>query len=391
MWIRAQGTVEIACHDGNGQAIGLAHSSWIALDGFTVGPASGFYPDSAVHIGGVAVHPEDPAHYGEWLTSDHVIIRGLTARNLNRGPDGDSNPDQYESACCDGVKSNQAEYVWILDSTVSRTARHGFDHVGVHHAAICRNTLSDMVGAGVGMEAKGGSSDILFERNRLRRVRTRGIVLGGEGTDNVFMFPWDAGYEATRVVARDNVIVNAIEGGLSFNGCQGCAAVANSVWFTPGFAAADHDLLRMYPSVLEGAGSEWGGPRRVGEVLASSDNRVVDNLFGAPGGDVTCPLNAGDGGVARLSMHHNLWWNGSAPLPACGTGVEALEGYPDPASSRSDPKITASGDPANAPDLTPLAGSPLAGAGAADPAFPAVDLAGRPRPSPPAIGALEPR
>jgi hypothetical protein len=394
LWIRADGEVQIDCTNGNGQAVAFVHSSYIAFDGFTIGPDSGYYADSAVHIAGKPNQPDDPAHYGDYLPSHHVIVRNLTARNLNAGPDGDGNPDDYESGCCDGVKSNQSEYVWVLDSRISRTARHGIDNVGVHHATICRNALTDMVGAGFAMEAKGGSRDIVFADNVLYRVRRRGIVLGGEGTDGVFMWPWDAPAEGIDEIAVNNVIVNAAEAGIGFYGCQGCAAASNSVWTTPGYdVVPDHEMLRLYASHIQGAGSTWGGSRRVGDLLRSQNNHVFDNLFGAAAGDMTCAMNAAADGVVGLTIDHNLWWNGGSPLAdGCGTSNLSLSGYPDPASlfGDSDPRVTGAGTFTTPPDLTPLPKSPLVGTGSAASPSPGVDLAGKPRPAPPSMGALEP-
>lgn len=217
--------------------------------------------------------------------------------------------------------------------------------MGVHHAYFCDNELVDMMGAGFGMEAKGGSSDVLFAHNRLERVRHRGIVLGGEGTDNVFRWPWDATYEGKDIVARNNVIVDAAEGGLGFYGCDSCSALGNTVWFRPGFrtwvdgkmSAEPHDAMRMYDSTIEGARDElrsgWT-PRRVGEKLRSQRNRVEGNLFGAAAGDMTCALDAEEHALAGLSMSHNVLWNGGKPLPDCSVDVRAR--FPDSASHYGD-------------------------------------------------------
>jgi len=50
----------------------------------------------------------------------------------------------------------------------------------------------------VGIEAKGGSQDVLFEGNIIRRARHRGIMLGGEGSGNIYMWPWDASRRSAR-------------------------------------------------------------------------------------------------------------------------------------------------------------------------------------------------
>jgi hypothetical protein len=55
-----------------------------------------------------------------------------------------------------------------------------------------------------------------------------------------------------------------------------------------------------------------------------------------------------------------------------------------------DPKPRSTGSFAQAPDLTPSAGSPLSGRARASARTPVNDAAGKKRPSAPAIGALEP-
>ncbi|MFO0724692.1 MAG: right-handed parallel beta-helix repeat-containing protein [Myxococcota bacterium] len=397
LWLRGEGQVQIDCSDGNGQAFGFIHASWFAIEGFTFGPERGNYGDSGVHVSGRAVHPEDPAYYGTWEASDHFIIRGNTMRNLNRGADGDQNPDHYESGCCDGAKANQTEYVWYIGNTISRTARHGIDNVGVHHGAVCGNTFFDLVGEGQGVEAKGGSYDIVIENNRFNRVFHRALMLGGEGTNNNFMWPTSFPTEAYGVVARNNLIINAADGGVTFYGCHHCVAANNTVWFTPGYTpVTSHDFMRMYPSVLEGGTyDEWGLARRAGEVLGTRDCAVINNFFGAAAPDLVCPLDASQDGAGTqgLEMHHNLFYSGGQALPGCGEGLNSLDGYP--AAGRvltaDGPGVPAMGGfPGPAPMLVPQAGSPLVGAGAADPRAPALDLAGQARPSPPSIGAFEP-
>jgi len=392
----ASGVVQIACSDGNGQAFGFQHSSYIAIEGFTFGPETGNYGDSGVHISGRPYATDDRAFFGVWEPSHHFIVRDNVMRNLNRGADGDQNPDHYESGCCDGAKANQTEFVWYIGNTISRTARHGIDNVGVHHAAVCLNTFVDMVGEGQAVEAKGGSWDILFEGNRFERVFHRALMMGGEGTNSNFMWPVDFPTEAYGVVARNNIVVNAGDGGIGLYGCWSCTAIHNTIWFTPGYdATISRDFMRAYPSILEGGTyDEWGAATRVGEALTNKGNEVVDNFFGAASGDNTCPLDAAIGGNGTLDMtiRNNLFYNGGNPLPECGEGLASLAGYPDAGRTLTSAPgfVAVGGFPSPTPDLTPSAGSPLIGAALAHPLAPNGDAAGRARSSPATIGALEP-
>lgn len=391
LWIRGEGTVQIDCNDGNGQAIGLDGVAYVALEGLTIGPATGGYGDSAVHIAGKAKDPERRASYGTWTPSHHVIVRRVTARNLHRGADGDGDPNAYESGCCDGIKVNQAEHIWLLDNHISRTARHGIDNVGVHDLWICGNVLEDMVGAGVGIEAKGGSDHVRIEGNVIRRARHRGIMLGGEGSGNIYMWPWDADYEGRDQIARNNVIVDAGEAGFGFYGCRDCAALHNTVWVSGRHAGrGDYDMLRAYNSVIEGGDDYWGGSKRVGEVLRNHNLTVVGNLFGAVDGSSTCPLNANADAVEGLRFSGNWWWNGGRALGECGEGATSIVSRRDAGSSYGDrdPQLVA-GRGARI-DLRPRGDSDLVGAAPQHADAPGTDQAGKRRPTRRSIGALEP-
>ena len=395
----APGAVQIDCSDGNGQAFAFVHSSWIGVEGFTFGPdgaGGSHYGDTGIKVSGRPYMPNDRQHFGKWEASHHFVLRNNVMRNLHRGPDGDANPDHYESACCDGAKANQTEWIWYIGNTISRVARHGIDNVGVHHAAACNNIFYDLVGEGQGIESKGGSYDILFEANRMDRVFHRGLMMGGEGTNSNFMWPADFPTEAYGVVARNNVIVNASDGGLGFYGCWNCTATHNSIWFTPGYTITDaRDFIRAYPSVLEGGVfDEWGAATRAGEVLTNQDCTIINNVFGAAAGNATCPLDAaGDGqGTVRFTIENNRFYNGGDPLPNCGEGPTSILGFADAGATLTEPPGLANegGFPDPKADLTPVASSPLVAAGKAHPANPVADAAGKPRPAAGAIGALEP-
>ena len=209
------------------------------------------------------------------------------------------------------------------------------------------------------------------------------------------MWPANAAYEGSREIARNNIIINAAEGGFGFYGCHDCTVVNNSVWITSGYnAVTDREFLRFYPSILEAGGDEyWGGSRRIGEVISNKNPRVINNLFAAAAGDVTCPMNASDAGVVGLSMKNNLWWNAGTDFPECGEGALSLSGYPDSGSifGSTNPLVSSSGSFSVLPVLTPSAGSPLIGAGLPDADEPLLDFHGKTRNmSTPTIGAVEP-
>lgn len=382
LWRSAQAPLWLVATDTRPDATVLGHGlnllgvSYVAIDGLTIGPAQVGAWDgrrhadpqplqaaAGVHVSGAALNARaagfsgtswNPAVYGQWQPSHHVRVQRVTVQNLFGRDERDG--ESSDSISMDGLKFNQVQDLWVLDSRVSQTTRHGIDNVGVHRAAFCRNVVSGS-GGGLGIEAKGGSVDILFDSNLFHRVRR--VELGGEDTDATYYFSadgrWD--YEALRVVARNNLIVDPREAALEFSGCQDCAALNNTIYFSPGYqpprdgdSVYGGDVIRVHDSRIlgaaDGAGSDcpwWDStaqdyvsvdpcwqlgsyaPAPVNRVLRSRGLVVAHNLIvahepllGTGGGAVMpCPLNI-VGGDTRPVLDGNLWWNGGQRLPVEG-------------------------------------------------------------------------
>ena len=362
-----------------GHGINLLGVSYITIDGVTIGPGQvgawngqrhadpqPLQAAAGIHVAGAALAARtsalkngalDSSVYGRYEPSHHIVVRRVTVQNLFQRDERDA--ETSESQGMDGMKFNQVQDLWVLDSSVSQTTRHGIDNVGVHRAAFCRNLISQ-TGGGLGIEAKGGSVDVLYESNTFYRVRR--VELGGEETDATYYFSldgrWD--YEALRTVARNNLIIDAREAALEFSGCIDCTAVGNSIVFTAAYRPPSDggtiyggDVIRVHDSRVlgasDGAGSDcqtwdeaaqdyvtvdlcWGvgsrAPAPINRVLRSDNLTIANNIFSAEGATlgqgggavVPCPLNI-SGGSARLSLNGNYWWNGGQILPtsACST------------------------------------------------------------------------
>jgi hypothetical protein len=377
IWLKATDANPNATRLGHG--INLLGVSYIAIEGVTVGPETvgawngtshadpqPLQAAAGVHVSGAALNARtsalgpggqlDTTVYGRHDPSHHILLRRVTVQNLFERHERDA--ETSDSQGMDGIKFNQAQDVWVLDSTVRQTTRHGIDMVGVHRAAVCRSLIAQN-GGGLGLEAKGGSVDILVDGNSFYRVRR--VELGGENTDATYYFSldgrWD--YEALRMVARNNLIVDAREAALEFAGCLDCAAVGNTIVFSAGYqpprngdATDGGDAIRVHDSrtlgVADNAGSDcqfwdtalqdyvtvdpcWGvgarAPAPINRVLRSDRLTIANNIFAALGGQfgsgggsvVPCPLNAVGSTATRLH-DGNYWWNGGQPLPAeaCG-------------------------------------------------------------------------
>lgn len=387
LWRSADAPVWLQAADPAPNATVLDHGlnllgvSYLAIDGVTIGPAQVGAWDgrrhadpqplqaaAGVHIAGVAQDARrsavvngqvDYRIYGNYRPSHHLLVRRVTVQNLFDREERDGETSDGQSM--DGMKFNQVQDLWVLDSRIQQTTRHGIDSVGVHRAAFCRNVVS-RIGGGLGIEAKGGSVDILYDGNLFHRVRR--VELGGEETDATYYFSADGArnYEARRVTARNNLIVDAREAALEFSGCQDCTAVNNTIFHSAGYRAPRDgdsiyggDAVRVHDSRLlgaaDGAGSDcqfwddalqdhvtvdpcWGlganAPAPVGRTLRSARLTVANNLFvsvvplwGSGGGAVVpCRLNI-VGGDAQPAFDGNLWWNGGSALPAEGCSTLA--------------------------------------------------------------------
>jgi hypothetical protein len=429
--------------------INLLGVSYVAIKGVTIGPPTvGAWngtshasplPLSAaagIHIAGEADNALANAAsgaaldyniYGRYLPSNHIIIQNVTVQNLFDPTDLDA--ETSEGQGMDGMKFNQVEDLWVLDSGVTQVTRHGIDNVGVHRAAFCRNVIT-RTGGGQGIEAKGGSADILFDSNTFYRVRR--VELGGENTDATYYFSpdgrWD--YEALNLIARNNLIIDPREAALEFSGCIDCTATGNSILFSASYKVpADGgtvyggDAIRVHDSLVlgakDGGGNDcqwwdssipdyvtidpcWGvgsqAPAPIDKILRTDNATVVNNLIASVNGTFSndlggstlpCPLNIIDG-TATLHFDANFWWNGSHPLPADGCsllpeGAHSVVPISTPftapplAANDIDGATLASVDSSAIAALTPPQGSALANRAIANSASSAYDRIGAPR------------
>jgi hypothetical protein len=439
------------------QGINLLGVSYIAIEGVTIGPETvgtwngqghanpqPLQAAAGIHVAGSALNARSNANkngtldftvYGRYEPSHHILVRRVTVQNLFEPAERDA--ETSESQGMDGMKFNQVQDLWVLDSAVRQTTRHGIDNVGVHRAAFCRNLVAQ-TGGGLGIEAKGGSVDVLYDSNTFYRVRR--VELGGEETDATYYFSLDGryDYEALRTVARNNLIVDAREAALEFSGCQDCAAVANSIVFTTAYQPPSSggtiyggDAIRVHDSRLlgaaDGAGSDcqfwdataqdyvtvapcWGvgaqPPAPVNKRLAGARLTLVNNLFSAEGGTLgtgsggvlACPLNVIDGS-AVLTMNANYWWNGDKLLPANGcSGLNEGTASRLPGAGATASPITGGTVDGSTLQrigssiisaLLPRPGSPLTGMAIPLPQQPAEDRLGAPRNNTSAVGTSD--
>jgi hypothetical protein len=439
-----------------GQGINLLGVSYIAIDGLTIGPDSvGAWNGAAhsapqplqasagIHIAGAAQNANQNAGaggvlntdiYGKYEPSHHIVVRNVTIQNVFEldAQSGETSAGQG----MDGMKFNQVEDLWVLNCTVTQTSRHGIDNVGVHRATFSNNVIAH-TGGGLGIEAKGGSVDVTFDSNTFYKVRR--VALGGEGTDATYYFSADGlwSYEGLRVIARNNLIIDAREAALDFSGCADCSAAGNTILFSAGYQVPidqgtvfGGDAIRVHDSVIEGAadgaGSDcqfWNGsdyvtvnpcwgvganaPSPAGRLLRSSNVTVVDNVFASVNGSfsdtlggstIPCPLNVVNG-TADLHFDANYWWNGPRALPqnGCSNLPEGAHSVLSTTTATASPGFSTYVDDTTLTTLatsaisglTPPTSSALVGVGIPNSALTSLDRLGQVRAAPVTLGALE--
>ena len=151
-------------------------------------------------------------------SSHHVVLDGLTVRDINR--DGNR----------DGIKLSGVDDFLVRGCTVERWGGGGsaIDMMGCNRGIITDCTFRHRDGKGAtGVQAKGGSRDVLVYRCRFADAGQRAINLGGCAGN--LLRPPDVTYQARRVVALGNVIVGS-KAAVAFVGSDACVAAYNTIY-----------------------------------------------------------------------------------------------------------------------------------------------------------------
>lgn len=166
---------------------------------------------------GNGLHIDDAGVYSK--PSEYITIKGVTVRDI--GPTGNK----------DGIKLSGVKNFKIQDSTVLRwgSSGQGIDMVGCHDGVIERTYLKNGDARGtVGIQAKGGSTNIVIRDNRLENAGYRAIQAGGS-TGLEFFRPQWLGYEAKNITIEGNVIIGS-EAAVAFTGVDGATVRFNTIY-----------------------------------------------------------------------------------------------------------------------------------------------------------------
>jgi parallel beta helix pectate lyase-like protein len=158
---------------------------------------------------------ETPAH--------HVVLRNLKVMDV--GPEGNR----------DGIKLSGVDDFRVENCTIERWGSGGsaIDMVGCHKGVIEGCTLRmgrepSRSGGGTGVQAKGGSSDVLVRRNRFEDAGSRAVNLGGS-TGLQFFRPKVQGYEAKDIRVEGNTFTGS-DSPVAFVGVDGGVVRFNTIY-----------------------------------------------------------------------------------------------------------------------------------------------------------------
>ncbi len=310
----ARGAVTIEARRGAGWA--MSDAAYVVIEGFTIQNAASHGMN--LDDGGTF---DTPAH--------HLVLRNLTIRNAGSGGNHDC------------IKLSGVDDFWVLASDVSGCDRGEIiDMVGCHRGVISGNLFHDTVASGV--QAKGGSADILMHGNRFENIAGRAVNAGGS-TGFPYFRPMDAPHEAARIRVLGNVFVrNGQQGGaaVAYVGCDACVFAHNTVI----------EPRRWVARILQ----ETTDPRFV----RSRRGLFVNNLVVFAEGDLSTYVNVGSNtSPETFTFGNNAWfatdraaWTG----PVLGGGIPAERG----SLVQRDPQLV---DLAGG-NYRPRASSPLIGA-----------------------------
>jgi hypothetical protein len=299
------------------------------------------------------INCDDGSRYADADAARFVVFRGLDIHDVGNSGNQDC------------LKLSGLNDFWVLDSAFARCggamSGSGIDHVGCHDGVIARSTFTDLSGNGV--QAKGGSEDIVVRQSRFVRAGERALNMGGSTGPEFFRPPLSTSApnaEARRIVAYANVI----EGGASaiaFVGCVDCVAANNTI-VTPATWVA-----RILQETTTSGSSVF---------LESQGGRFVNNLV-VTGTGLRTTVNVGGGTLPNTFVfRNNLWWNRDG-----GSSTPSLPVAEAGGVVGQNPGLPASG-------FAITAASPAAGAGTAVPEVEG-DHEGRCYADPPSIGAYE--
>ena len=220
---------------------------------------------------------DDGGDYGS--PSDHILLDGLTVRDI--GSSGNQ----------DGIKLSGVDDVLVRGCTVERWGGggSGIDMVGCHRVLIADCTFRHRKGrGGSGIQAKGGSANVVVYRSRFEHAGERAVNMGGS-TGAAYFRPKAPGYEAKKIAVIGNVFVGSMAP-VAFVGLDQGLVACNTIYRPSRWA------LRI---LQESAGAGFA-PCRKGVFRG--------NLIVWRQGDIHTTVNTGPNTEPKTFRFENNWW-----------------------------------------------------------------------------------
>ena len=228
----------------------------------------------------------------------HIVLRGLVVEDT--GPRGN----------IDGIKLSGVDDLLVERCTVrgwGDGGGSGIDMVGCHRALFVGCTLESRTPAGSnGIQAKGGSSEVVVRRCRFRDAGDRAVQFGGS-TGLRYFRPPGATYENRRSMALGNVVVGA-GAAVAFVGTEDSAFLYNTV------VRPRRYVLRILQE------------QRAEGYLRCRRNTFAHNLVVWKAGELRGHVNIGpDTHPETFRFASNLWFQTGGPAEASAPRLPAKE------------------------------------------------------------------
>ncbi|MFP4057304.1 MAG: right-handed parallel beta-helix repeat-containing protein [Candidatus Brocadiia bacterium] len=211
--------------------------------------------------------------------SQHVVLENLVVRDVGSGGNHD------------GIKLSGVDDFLLIGCTVEGWGSGGsaVDMVGCHRGLIARCRFRHSRGRGAsGVQAKGGSSQVVLWRCRFAAAGQRAVNIGGS-TGEDYRRPPGATWEARQVVVVGNTFVGS-KAPLAFVGCRDCRASYNTIYRPTGW------LFRI---LREG---------RKPHTVLTRENTLRRNIVVWRWREVAATVNIGPNTAPRTFRFQANWW-----------------------------------------------------------------------------------
>ena len=215
----------------------------------------------------------------------HILLENLIIRNI--GSSGNQ----------DGIKLSGVDDFVVRNSEISRwgTYGSGIDMVGAHRGLIEGNRfVGRSIAGGNGVQAKGGSLDVVIRGNRLENAGSRAVQIGGSTGLQFFRPNSSVGYEAKDITVEQNFIIGS-EAAVAFVSSDGGIVRHNTIY---------HPSRWVFRILNENRNPGFINTR----------NGVISDNIIVWGSGLSTHVNVGSATQANtFTFARNWWYNNSNP------------------------------------------------------------------------------